>query len=132
MKSATILLVDDDADHQNIHSAMLRHAGYSLLLATTVTQGFAIARTERPDLIVTDLQFERQPRGLDLIAVLQADPATRDIPLVAYSAFTDFHAEKLRELGVRNLMKGGTPMQLVETVGAILAERRLEREGGGG
>ena len=54
--------------------------------ASTGQEALQVARTQRPDLILMDLQLP----GLDGFAVtrlLRADPATAEIPVVAVTAY---------------------------------------------
>ena len=59
--------------------------GYEILSARDGAAGIATAASERPDLILMDLNLPEIDGG-DATRRLKADPATRDIPIIALSA----------------------------------------------
>ena len=65
---------------------ILKVHGYDRLLASSGEQGLAIARTHPVDLILMDIQLPGMD-GLEATRALQADPSTRDIPVIAVTAF---------------------------------------------
>jgi len=52
--------------------------------ALTSAQGFALATTERPDLILLDLHLP-DGSGIALLGRLKTDPRTTGVPVVAWS-----------------------------------------------
>lgn len=80
--SARILIVDDVAANRIIQQARLAAAFYEPLLAADGTACLAIAREERPDLVLLDLGLPDIP-GLEVLRRLRRDPACRDIPVIA-------------------------------------------------
>lgn len=81
----TILLVEDNEDNRRIYLTILEHAGYRVLEATDGEAGIALARDEMPDLILMDVSIPKID-GWEATRQLKADPATRDIPIVALTA----------------------------------------------
>ena len=75
-----LLLIDDD---QNVLSALvMRLAKYYELVSTTdPTKAVAMARAERPDLVLCDIDMPEMSGG-DVAEALAADPRTSAIPLV--------------------------------------------------
>ena len=59
--------------------------GYEILSARDGAAGIAMAAAERPDLILMDLNLP-EIDGWEAARRLKADPATRDIPIIALSA----------------------------------------------
>jgi two-component system cell cycle response regulator DivK len=59
--------------------------GYEILSAADGASGIAMAAAEQPDLILMDLNLP-QIDGWEATRQLKADPATRDIPIIALSA----------------------------------------------
>lgn len=90
-----VLVVDDDADAREMMTAVLTPA-YEVLVAADGEAGVAMARSERPDLIVMD-QFMPRLDGLGALERLRNDPATDDIPVILVSARAD---EQLRVRGL--------------------------------
>lgn len=79
-----ILAVDDDRDIRDFYRHFLREAGHEALLAADGHEALALAQ-RRPDAIVLDLGLPGLD-GYQVLQSLQADPATRDIPVVIVTA----------------------------------------------
>jgi CheY-like chemotaxis protein len=74
-----ILVVDDEPDALEVLGFKLREAGYTPIFAKDGTRAIAIARDERPDLIVLDLMLP-EVDGLEVCKILRRDPSTASIP----------------------------------------------------
>jgi putative two-component system response regulator len=89
--NSTILIVDDAPENLVVLNELLRPL-YRVLAATSGEVGLRVAGSEpKPDLILLDVMMPGMD-GYAVLAKLQADPATRDIPVVfltALSAATD-------------------------------------------
>lgn len=83
--SARILIVDDVAANRIVQQARLSAAFYEPLLAADGASCLAIAREERPDLVLLDLDLP-DISGLEVLQRLRRDPACRDIPVIALTA----------------------------------------------
>ena len=81
----TILLVEDNADNQEIYRVILTHHGYSVLQAWDGERGVRMARDHAPDLILMDLTMPVVD-GLEATRMLKADPVTSAIPIIALTA----------------------------------------------
>jgi CheY-like chemotaxis protein len=79
-----ILIVEDDDVLRRASALALERAGYTVLTASGGREGLAMARAERPDLIVLDLLMPR-PTGLDVLRTLKRDEETRRIPVIVVS-----------------------------------------------
>jgi two-component system, cell cycle response regulator DivK len=82
---ATILLVEDNATNMKLSLFLLESADHSVITAMNAEAALTLARERHPDLILMDIQLPGMD-GLQATAVLKADPATRDIPVVALTA----------------------------------------------
>ena len=82
---ATILVVEDNAANMKLAVFLLQNAGYTVLSAADAEAGLTLARNERPDLILMDIQLPGMD-GLAATALLKADEATRAIPVIALTA----------------------------------------------
>lgn len=80
-----ILIVDDVATNRIVMKVKLTAAGYLPMVAATGAACIEFARAEVPDLILLDLNLPDQS-GLSVLAQLRADPVTRPIPVVMFSA----------------------------------------------
>ena len=83
--SARILIVDDQAGNRIVHKARLSAAFYEPLLAEDGASCLALAREERPDLVLLDLGLP-DISGLEVLRGLRRDPRTRDIPVIALAS----------------------------------------------
>jgi two-component system phosphate regulon response regulator PhoB len=91
-----ILLVDDEPDALEVLGFKLRQAGYNALLAKDGARAIALARDERPALIVLDLMLP-EVDGLEVCKILRRDPNTATIPIIMLTARA---AEMDRVLGL--------------------------------
>jgi CheY-like chemotaxis protein len=81
-----LLYVEDNEDNLYMLQLWFDVLGeYEILTARDGAAGIAMAAAERPDLILMDLNLP-QIDGWEATRRLKADPATRDIPIIALSA----------------------------------------------
>jgi len=80
-----ILYVEDNDDNIYVVTHRLGRAGFTVLVAKDGEQGVALARAERPDLILMDLRLPVID-GWEATRRIKADEATRHIPILALSA----------------------------------------------
>lgn len=85
--SATILLVDDDPDIVQLLKMTLEPEGFRLLSASDGDTALAIARAERPDLLLLDWNIPGR-NGLEVCRALrvESDPHLRSVPVVLLTA----------------------------------------------
>ena len=88
-----VLIVEDHPSHMELAAYMLERGGYEVLQATNAEDGIALARTERPALILMDLRLPGMD-GVGAIRLLRSDPATRGIKIVAVTSYRDEYGEK--------------------------------------
>ena len=81
----TVLIVEDNDDNRLIYSQYLTHAGYRILEAGNGVDGIDLVLRERPDLVLMDISMP-QMDGLSATRQLKADPAVREIPIIALTA----------------------------------------------
>jgi two-component system, cell cycle response regulator DivK len=75
------LVVDDNANNLMLEKDLLEVAGFEVFEADNASSGIAIARIERPDIILLDVRLPDM-RGTKAARILRQDPETRDIPIV--------------------------------------------------
>ena len=85
MAGELILIVEDNEKNRKLVRDVLQFKGYRTLEAETAEIGLALARESRPALILMDIQLPGM-NGIDALGHLRADPATRDIPVMAVTA----------------------------------------------
>ena len=82
----TLLYVEDNQDNLKLmQHLMARRTDIRMLSASDGASGIALARAQRPDLILMDINLPGIS-GLEALKILQQDPATRHILVLALSA----------------------------------------------
>ena len=82
----TLLLVDDDADFLEALEGWLSERGFRVLTADGPEAGLKMAREERPDLLVLDVNMGRgEADGYTLCARLKQDDETFSTPVIFLS-----------------------------------------------
>ena len=89
-----VLLVDDDKDLVGSLKVVLEANGYDVDTAHNGTDGLAKVAARRPDAIVLDVMMDTDTEGFTVAYKLEADPATRRIPIVLLTGFMDHMGEK--------------------------------------
>jgi len=97
-----ILVVDDNANNLMLESDLLEVAGFEVFTAKDATSGIAIAKKEKPDVIIMDVRLPDM-RGTEAAKILRQDKETDNIPIVFVTA--SVMAEGLAEL--RNTPNSG-------------------------
>lgn len=82
---AKILLVEDNAANTKLALMLLQRVGHSVQCAADAEAGLAMARADKPDLILMDIQLPGMD-GLSATALLKDDPETARIPVIALTA----------------------------------------------
>ena len=82
---AKVLVVEDNPTNLKLATCLLTSVGHTVLSATDAEAGLALARDERPELILMDIQLPGMD-GLQATVLLKGDPATRGIPVIALTA----------------------------------------------
>jgi two-component system, cell cycle response regulator DivK len=83
---AKVLIIEDNPTNLTLATFLLQSVSHTVLSATDAEAGLALARAERPDLILMDIQLPGMD-GLEATAQLKRDDATRSIPVIALTAF---------------------------------------------
>jgi two-component system phosphate regulon response regulator PhoB len=133
MKSASIggdriLIVDDEPDILALTSYHLSAAGYHPLTAMDGAEALEKARVGGIALVILDLMLPDMS-GLEVMAVLRAEPATRNSAILMLTALRE-DVDRIRGLSLGAddyLTKPFNPDELVLRVGAILRRARAPR-----
>ena len=119
--SERILVVDDEPDIVALVAYHLAKAGYRVATAANGHDALAVARRERPALLVLDLMLPGMS-GFDVLTELRADAATRDVAVLLLTARKE-EPDRIQGLSLGAddyLTKPFSPQELVLRVGAIL------------
>jgi two-component system, cell cycle response regulator DivK len=94
-----VLIVDDNAVNLKLIRILLAKEGYDTRTANDADEALTVLETFKPRLILMDLQLPGMG-GLDLTRQLKADPRTKDILIVALTAYAmKGDEEKTRDAG---------------------------------
>src|SRR4051812_31243533 len=124
-----ILVVDDEPDALEILGFKLKEAGFVPLFAKDGQRALAVARDERPALIVLDLMLP-EIDGLEVCKILRRDPTMAAIPILMLTARA---AEMDRVLGLElgaddYVTKPFSPRELVLRIKKLLARVKASEE----
>ena len=86
MPSEPILVIDDNPQNLKLAKVILCAEGYEVKTAIDAEDALTILESFTPRLILVDVQLPGMD-GLALTRQLKADPATRDIPIIAATAY---------------------------------------------
>ena len=120
-KARCVLIVDDDPATRMLCSVTLKSAGLRVLEAVDGWHGLEQARSERPDLVLTDVMMPGLD-GFQLAETLLRDQRTNRIPLIIVSGETaPANAARGRRLGaLAYLTKPFDPQALTALVARAL------------
>jgi DNA-binding response OmpR family regulator len=82
---AKVLVVDDETEIIQMITTILETNGHTVCLARDGIDALAKVASERPDVIILDLNLPRLD-GFEVCKRLKADQATRSIPVVMLTA----------------------------------------------
>ena len=119
---AKILIVDDRRANRHFLLTLLGYMNHQLLEAADGAEALALVRSERPDLVITDIMMPVMD-GHQLALRLRADPDIAGTPVIFYTA--TYRGPEARALadscGVRTVLaKPSEPQAILAAVNAAL------------
>ena len=81
-----ILVVEDNPLNRELTEAILERAGYAVDAVGDAETALAAAGRAQPDLVLMDIELPGMD-GLEATRRLKADPTTREIPVLALTAY---------------------------------------------
>ncbi len=116
------LVLDDRESERELLATVLSHAGYEVGQASSGAEGLAMARDERPDVIVADILMPEM-NGYEFVQELRADPVLAPTPVVFCTA--TYGVEEVRRraeaCGVSHiLIKPCGPQEILRVVDDVL------------
>jgi two-component system KDP operon response regulator KdpE len=113
---AKILVVEDDQDIRQLLHLQLTAAGYESAFARDAATALAVARKERPDLILLDIGL---PAGDGFVVMerMRAIPELEMTPVIVITARDALEGEKAVEQGARSFLQ--KPFEADELVAQI-------------
>lgn len=122
-----ILIVEDNPQNMKLLLMTLRPYGYVLLEAEDGAEALKIAVTDKPDLIIMDIQLPKVS-GLEVTRMLRQMPAFNHVPIIAVTAYAmKGDKEKFIETGCdAYLSKPINTRELPEMVKEMLVGRQQD------
>jgi two-component system cell cycle response regulator DivK len=116
-----ILIIEDQEDNRAIMRDLLSTAGYALIEAVDGEEGVKLARSERPDLILMDIQLPVLD-GYEATRRIRAIADLKSVPIIAVTSYALSGDEaKTREAGCDSYVaKPFSPRELLAKVRALL------------
>lgn len=100
----TVLIVEDNELNTKLFRDLLTSRGHRVLETRDGKEGLRLARAEKPNLILMDIQLP-EISGFELIKILKGDPETYPIPIIAVTAFAmKGDEEKIRRSGCEDYL----------------------------
>jgi CheY-like chemotaxis protein len=81
-----VLLIEDNEQNRYLATFLLEKHGYAVVSAADGPAGIELARTDRPALILLDIQLPLMD-GYAVARALRNNPDLRDIPIIAVTSF---------------------------------------------
>ncbi len=121
-----ILIVDDEEDVLTYFEAVFQDNGFDTVSAEDGIEGFELAKSEKPDLIVLDVTMPKQS-GLKTYCQYKRHPALKNIPVIIVTAVNDSFKVLLDELEDLEIPKDIfykpiDPQALLKVVAEILSD----------
>ena len=112
-----ILVIEDQEDNRIILRDLLTSADYAVIEAVNGQDGVKLAESERPDLILMDMQLPVLD-GYDATRRIKANPALAKIPVIAVTSYAQSgDEEKARAAGCDDYVtKPFSPRELLTKV----------------
>jgi signal transduction histidine kinase len=126
---ADILIVDDTPNNLRLLTQILAEQNYKVRAVLNGERALRAVASDPPDVILLDIMMPVM-NGYEVCKHLQADEATRDIPIIFISAL-DATEDKVRALEVGGVDYVTKPFQVEEVVARVethLAMRNLQRQ----
>jgi len=119
-----ILVVEDQEDLRGVLRDLFAGSGYIVIEAADGATGIAMAKSERPSIILMDIQMPVID-GYEATRKIKADPNLTSIPIVAVSSFAmKGDEEKARAAGCDEYVtKPYSPIQLLRMVRGYLGAK---------
>jgi len=121
--SKRILIVEDQEDLRGVLRDLLSGSGYLIVEAADGQDGVNKAKSERPDLILMDIQLPVVD-GYEATRQIKVDPSLARTPIIAVSSFAmKGDEEKARAAGCDHYVtKPYSPLQLLRTIRSVLGD----------
>lgn len=122
-----LMVVEDDVALREIYSVRLTAEGYTVVVAGDGEEALAVAVSEKPDLILSDVMMPKIS-GFDMLDILRSTPETKDVKVVMMTALSSEDQRARGEsLGAdRYLVKSQVGIEdVVNTIHEVLGDKAV-------
>lgn len=86
MSDKNVMVVEDNEKNRKLMRVVLKAKGYNIIEAATGEEALNLLENQKPDIILMDIQLPGID-GLTLIKQIKASVLTKDIPIIAVTAY---------------------------------------------
>jgi len=86
MSGKNVMVVEDNEKNRKLVRVVLKAKGYNIIEAATGEEALNLLKNQKPDIILMDIQLPGID-GLTLIKQIKASVITKDIPIIAVTAY---------------------------------------------
>lgn len=86
MPDKNVMVVEDNEKNRKLVRVVLKAKGYNIIEAATGEEALNLLKNQKPDIILMDIQLP-DIDGLTLIKQIKASVITKDIPIIAVTAY---------------------------------------------
>lgn len=123
----TVLIVEDNELNMKLFNDLLEAQGYKTIQTREGTNVLEIARENKPDLILMDIQLP-EVSGLDVTKWLKDDEELKAIPVIAVTAFAmKGDEQKIREGGCEDYIS--KPISVMHFLSTVEKYLKAEKTG---
>ncbi|MCA2214980.1 hybrid sensor histidine kinase/response regulator [Jidongwangia harbinensis] len=115
---ATVVVAEDNVEHQHVIGAAVRRAGHHVIVVADGRAGLDAVRRHRPDLVIADVDMPHMD-GLEMCERLRADPDLAGIPIVLVTGYLSPADPMFSSAGVAVVVS--KPFTLAELAAAVRA-----------
>lgn len=119
MPTPTVLVVEDDSVILRLIEVTFELEGFEVICAHDGPEGIEAARTQQPDLVITDLMMPGMS-GPEVVAALKAEDATHDIPVILLSTAAHTAGVRVSSGADDTVSKPFEPLDLIVRANALL------------
>ncbi|MCK4857225.1 MAG: response regulator [candidate division Zixibacteria bacterium] len=121
MRTARILVIDDEPEITDILDTFLTNAGHTVAAENSATKGIERAKSFKPDMVFLDIMMPEMD-GYEICQALKKDPETENIPVVFLTGkdTTDDQGKSFKSGGDMFVKKPFVCERLLEVVNLVL------------
>ena len=133
IKSARILIVEDEAPIRTLISFACAGAGFEVECTDSAVTAQRIVEENRPDLVLLDYMLP-ELSGVEWLEKLHADPKSKDLPVIMLTA-RGSESDRVKGLNAGAddyVVKPFMPRELIARIQAVLRRYRIQSQNRGG